>query len=90
MSAGESRTSHGIPVCFARRVSLSRAEVAETLGMSVSFVDDLLTDGTLHAVKVRQTVFIPASEVWAMLGLAEPVRKADPEARAFLRRLGVG
>jgi excisionase family DNA binding protein len=77
-----------IPVCFAHRVTLSRTEVAETLGCSQDFVDSLIADGTLRATKVRGLVFIEACDVWSMLGIGsiayEPI---SDEAELLLRRI---
>ena len=75
-----------IPVCFARRVTLSRAEVAETLGCSQDFVDSLTADGTLRAAKVRGSVFIVACDVWALVGVApEMPQTVSERARSILR-----
>jgi hypothetical protein len=89
MSASGSQTRPAIPTCFARRVSLSRAEVAETLGCSQDFVDSLIADGKLRPRTLRTRVFIPAFEVWALLGITESVGRGSAEARSILRELEV-
>ncbi len=77
-----------IPICFARRVTLTRAEVAETLGCSQDFVDSLTADGTLRATKVRGLVFIVACDVWALVGAApETQHPASEQARSILREM---
>jgi excisionase family DNA binding protein len=78
--------SDAIPICFAHRVTLSRTEVAETLGCSQDFVDSLIADGTLRATKVRGLVFIVACDVWALVGVApEMPRTISEQARSILR-----
>lgn len=77
-----------IPAVLARRVALSRSEVAETLGRSTDFVDSLISDGTLRTKRVRKTVFVIAADVWSMLGIGsvayEPL---SAEAESILRRI---
>jgi len=85
MSAGDPQTKRGVPTCFARRVSLSRAEVAETLGCSQDFVDSLIADGKLHPRRLRSLVFIPATEVWSLLGIYDAHSEGSAEARALLQ-----
>jgi len=79
---------HEIPAHLVRRVALSRAEVAETLGRSTDFVDALIGDGTLRAERVRKTVFVIAADVWSMLGIEsiddEPISE---EAELLLGRI---
>lgn len=85
--AAPAQTSE-IPIAFARRVALSRAEVSETIGRSEDFVDSLISDGTLRAKRVRKTVFVIAADVWSMLGIGsiayEPI---SDEAELLLRRI---
>ena len=77
-----------IPPQLSGRVALSRAEVAETLGRSEAFVDDLIADGTLRAKRVRRTVLVIANDVWKMLDLASPAAGISAEAREILRGMG--
>lgn len=88
MSAtGQGITAVEIPTAFANRVSLSRAEVAETLGCSRAFVDTLIADGKLGSSRVRCKVFIVAQDVWALMGLAAAPIASSSRARAILRRV---
>ena len=83
------QTSRGIPAAFARRVALSRVEVAETLGCSEDFVDSLIADGTLESRRVRSLVFVPACDVWALMGLAPKAPSAvSSRAASILRQVG--
>lgn len=76
----------GVPTKFIGRVSLSRNEVAETLGCSSDFVDKLIEDGVLHATKVRGLVFVLARDVWALAGIAaETPGPVSERARSILR-----
>ncbi len=85
--AAEAAGQQAIPACFARRVTLSRTEVAETLGCSQDFVDSLISDEKLGAWKVRHLVFVVAQDVWALAGAVEPQPRGSAEARSILRRL---
>ena len=79
-----------IPICFARRVTLSRAEVAETLGCSQDFVDSLIADGTLRSHKARSTVFVVAHDVWVLVGVtSDQANPISNRARSILKRMGV-
>lgn len=79
----------GIPTAFARRVTLSRAEVAETLGCSRAFVDSLISEGRLRSKRVRRTVFVVAQDVWALVGLTGGPVATSSRATDILRRLEV-
>ena len=76
-----------VPVAFARRVALSRSEVAALLGRSERFVDSLVSDGTLRSKRVRRTVFIIAADLWRLLGLGDKPEISD-RARDLLREMG--
>ena len=55
-----STQTSGIPIAFARRVALSRAEVSETIGRSEDFVDSLrrTTDKGFIRMKTYSNAFI--------------------------------
>lgn len=81
--------NHAIPIVFARRVTLSRAECAETLGRSTEFVDRLIERGKLRTVREGRAVLVIAADLWAMLGLApEAMAPVSDRARAIVESLG--
>ncbi len=78
-----------IPAAFVKRVALSQAEVAETLGVSLHFVRDLIADGKLRAHKVRRLRFVVAADVWALMGIAAHESNAVSDtARSLLHKVG--
>ncbi len=81
-------TATMIPAALAHRATLSRAEVAETLGRSTDFVDALIVDGTLKATRVHQTVFVIAASVWSMLGIGgSEAPPLSPMAESIMRKI---
>lgn len=79
--------SRAVPACFARRVSLSRAEVAETLGKSLRFVDTLIETGKLRTSKAGSSVLVLAVDVWALAGITVGKSRGSARARSLLRRI---
>ncbi len=77
-----------VPAGYLHRVTLTRAEVARTLGCSVDFVDNLIQDGSLRARKIRRQVFVIASDVWSLVGLDAGPSQVSQEARDLLRSVG--
>ena len=80
-----------VPAKYRDRVALSRGEVAATLGKSEDFVDALVTDGLLHSVKLRGSVFIVAHSLWLLLEVEESNTEPYVSAKvdSLLTRLGV-
>ena len=76
-----------VPTGYLHRVTLTRGEVALTLGCSVDFVDNLIEDGSLRARKLRRQVFVIASDVWSLVGLDAGPQRVSSEARDLLRRV---
>ncbi len=77
-----------IPPDYLHRVTLTRAEVARTLGCSVDFVDGLIADGSLRARKIRRQVFVIASDIWSLLELGAAPPQVSREARDLVRGMG--
>lgn len=75
-----------IPPAFARRVSLSRTEAAETLGCSAAFLDKLIGDGQIRCRRAGSRVFVVAADVWAFMGIGTSPA-GSMRARSLLERL---
>ena len=83
-------SSPAIPQPFAKRVTLSRREVAEMLGKSLEFVDSLVADGSLRTMKLRGAVLIIAWDLWRLLGIVSDDARLtiSQETDSLLDRIG--
>ncbi len=59
--------SYGYPLFTLDRMALRVPEVAATLGFSESFVRNLIRDGELPAVRVRDALLVRTTDIMAFL-----------------------
>jgi excisionase family DNA binding protein len=78
-----------IPPSLRNRVTLSVAEVAETLGLSERTVEQLVARGEFRSTKLGGRRLVLAASIWEALGLswpANPLESEDPELAAIADR----